>query len=58
MPISQRKKHLIAIWDLGNQEKIIKNKMKVKLFKGLLALMLIGLFASCSQKKEDLKNGH
>lgn len=30
--------------------------MKVNLFKGLLAVMLIGLFASCSQKNEDLKN--
>lgn len=30
--------------------------MKVKLFKGLLAVMLIGLFTACSQKKEDLKN--
>lgn len=30
--------------------------MKVNLFKGLLAVMLIGLFASCSQKNKDLKN--
>lgn len=30
--------------------------MKVKLFKGLLAVMLIGLFVSCSQKKEDFQN--
>lgn len=41
---------------LGRLKFNIKCDMKVKLFKGLLAVMLIGLFVSCSQKKEDFQN--